>query len=169
MAKIQIKLDKVTPFGGIFSIMEKFCQALEPIIDNTLGQRCSFGGYKYGEIIRSLMTVYFCGGSCVEDVTSHLMPHLSLHSHLKTCSSDTILRAIRELSKSNISYESDKGKVYDFNACDKVNNLLLDALLSCGQLNACEAYDLDFDHQFLETKKYDANAPTKSFLATLPV
>ena len=49
-----------------------------PLIDKTLGQRCSsIIGYQYSEIIRSLMSVSFCGGSCVEDVTSHLMRHLS--------------------------------------------------------------------------------------------
>ena len=40
------------------------------------------------------MSVYFCGSSCIEDVTTHLMYHLSLHSTLRTCSADTILRAI---------------------------------------------------------------------------
>ena len=30
--------------------------------------------------------IYFCGGSCVEDVTTHLMSHLSLHPTLRTCS-----------------------------------------------------------------------------------
>ena len=49
--------------------------------------------------IRSLMSVYFCGGSCIEDVTTHLMYHLSLHPTLRTCSADTILRAIKELTQ----------------------------------------------------------------------
>ena len=97
--------EKLTPFGGIFSIMEQFDSMLSPIIDQTLGQRCrSIIGYQYSEIIRSLMSVYFCGGSCVEDVTSHLMRHLSYHPTLRTCSSDTILRAIKNLTQENISY-----------------------------------------------------------------
>lgn len=80
--------------------MEQFDSMLSPIIDQTLGQRCrSIIGYQYSEIIRSLMSVYFCGGSCVEDVTSHLMRHLSYHPTLRTCSSDTILRAIKELTQ----------------------------------------------------------------------
>ena len=58
MAKVQIKSEKLTPFGGIFSIMEKFDSMLSPIIDQTLGQRCrSIIGYQYSEIIRSLMSV----------------------------------------------------------------------------------------------------------------
>ena len=53
--------------------MEQFYSMLSPIIDQTLGQGCrSIIGYQYSEIIRFLMSVYFCGGSCVEDVTSHL-------------------------------------------------------------------------------------------------
>ena len=131
MAKIQIKSEKLTPFGGIFSIMEKFDSMLSPVIDSTLGQRCSsIFGYQFSEIVRSLMSVYFCGGSCVEDVTSQLMRHLSYHPTLRTCSSDTILRAIKELTQENISYTSDKGKTYDFNTADKLNALLIKALVS---------------------------------------
>ena len=40
MANVQIKSEKLTPFGGIFSIMEQFDSMLSPIIDQTLGQRC---------------------------------------------------------------------------------------------------------------------------------
>ena len=40
MAKVQIKSEKLTPFGGIFSIMEQFDSMLSPIIDQTPGQRC---------------------------------------------------------------------------------------------------------------------------------
>ena len=153
MAKVQIKSEKLTPFGGIFSIMEQFDSMLSPIIDRTLGQRCrSIIGYKYSEIVRSLMSVYFCGGSCVEDVTSHPMRHLSYHPMPRTCSSDTILRAIRELTQDNISYTSDQGKTYDFNTADKLNALLIKALISTGELNEVESYDVDFDHQFFETE-----------------
>ena len=118
MAKIQIKSEELTPFGGIFSIMEQFDSTLSSVIDSTLGLRCRSFGYQYSEIIRSLMSIYFCGGSCIEDVTTHLTNHLSLHPTLRTCSSDTILRAIKELTQEIISYTSDMGKNYDFNTAD---------------------------------------------------
>lgn len=102
MAKIQIKSEKLTPFGGIFSIMEQFDSTLSSVIDSTLGLRCSSFGYQYSEIVRSLMSIYFCGGSYIEDVTTRLMNHLSHHPTLRTCSSDTILRAIKELKQENI-------------------------------------------------------------------
>ncbi len=134
MVKIQIKSEKLTSFGGIFPIMEKFDRMLSHTIDSTLGLRSKVYGYQYSEIIRSLMCVYFCGGSCVEDVSSHLMETLCLHPHLRTCRADTILRAIRELTTPNQSYRSDSGKSYDFNVASDLNNLLVNALLATGQL-----------------------------------
>ena len=146
MAKVAIKSEKLSPFGGFFSIMEQFDSNLSSVIDSTLGMRCrSIIGYQYSEIVRSLMSVYFCGGSCVEDVTSHLMRHLSCHPMLRTCSSDTILRAIRELTQDNISYTSNQGKTYDFNTADNLNALIIKALISTGELNEVESYDVDFE------------------------
>ena len=98
MAKVSIKSEKITPFGGIFHVRELFSRYVGPVIDKVLGLRCTSYGYQYSEIVGSLSSVYFCGGDCVEDVTSHLMPHLSLHPTLRTCSSDTILRGISELA-----------------------------------------------------------------------
>ena len=163
MAKVQIKSERITPFGGIFHVREHFSRYVGPVIDKVLGLRCTSFGYQYGEIVGSLASVYFCGGDCVEDVTSHLMPHLSLHPTLRICSSDTILRGISELATANTTYTSDTGKSYDFNTASKLNRLLVKALLNTGQLMAGASYDLDFDHQFIETEKYDAKMTYKKF------
>ena len=71
MAKVQIKSEKLTTFGGIFSIMEQFDALLAQPIDSTLGLRCTMFGYQYSEILRSLMCVYLCGVSCIEDASTH--------------------------------------------------------------------------------------------------
>lgn len=55
MAKIAIKSEKLTPFGGTFPIMEHFSSLLFSTIDSTLGLRCKLYGYQYSEIIRSLL------------------------------------------------------------------------------------------------------------------
>ena len=168
MAKVSIKSEKITPFGGIFHVREQFSRYIGPIIDKVLGLRCTSYGYQYSEIVGSLSSVYFCGGDCVEDVTSHLMPHLSLHPTLRTCSSDTILRGISELATVNTTYTSDTGKSYDFNTATKLNSLLVKVLKNTGQLVAGESYDLDFDHQFIETEKYDAKMTYKKFTGYSP-
>ena len=58
MANVQIKSEKLTPFGGIFPITEQFDALLAQTIDSTLGMRCKWYGYQYSEILRSLMKVF---------------------------------------------------------------------------------------------------------------
>ena len=41
---------------------------------------------------------------------------------------------MKELFCDNITYASDTGRDYDFNTCDKVNELLVNALVFTGQL-----------------------------------
>lgn len=53
---------------------EQFSRFVGSVIDKVLGLRCTSYGYQYSEIAGSLASVYFCGGNCVEDITSHLMP-----------------------------------------------------------------------------------------------
>ena len=168
MAKVSTKSEKINPFGGLFHVRELFFRYVGPVINEMLGLRCTSYGYQYSEIAGSLSSVYFCGGDCVEDVTSHLMPHLSLHPTLRTCCSDTILRGISELATVNTTYTSDTRKSYDFNAATKLNSLLVKVLKNTGQLMAGESYDLDFDHQFIETEKYDAKMTYKKFTGYSP-
>lgn len=152
-----------------FSIMEEFDSLLSNVIDSTLGLRIKTCGYQYSEILRSLMCVFFCGGSCVEDVSTHLMRHLSCHPKLRTCSADTILRAIKELSVENMTYTFPiSGKSYGFNTVDTMNELLIESLISTGGLCKGQAYDFDFDHQFIETGKYDAKPTYKKFAGYSP-
>ena len=168
MAKVVIKSNMTSSFGGIFPIMDIFTNKIGSIIDSTLGFRSKTHGYQYSEIFRTMMCVYLCGGSCIEDISSHLLPMLRTVPHLRTCSSDTILRAIEELQVDNITYQAESGKSYNFNTADKLNGLLLNALIATGQLKEGESYDFDFDHQFLETEKYDAQMTYKKFSGYRP-
>ena len=95
--------------------------------------------------------MYFGGGDCVEDVANHLMPLLSPYPNLRTYSSDTILRSIKELTTANTTFTSETGSSYDFNTEKKQNGLLMKILMSTGQLVSGNSYDLYFDHQFIET------------------
>ena len=59
MAKVAIKSEELSPFGGIFSIMEQFDSKLSSVIDSTLGMRCKLYGYQYREIIRWISSFVF--------------------------------------------------------------------------------------------------------------
>ena len=72
MAKVQIKSEKLTPFGGFFSIMEQFDALLAQTIDSTLGLRCTMFGYQYSEILDHAFLVkpaYYLKSLCKQSPT----------------------------------------------------------------------------------------------------
>ena len=83
------------------------------------------------------------------------MYHLSLNPTLCTYSSDTILRGIFGLPTTSTTYDIDTGRNYNFDATSKLIILLVKTLFSTGHLVTEELYDLDVDHQFIETEKYN--------------
>ena len=164
MAKVQQKSEKITAFGGIFFVLDKFDSILSSVIDSHLGLRSTLIGYQYSEIIRAIFSVFCCGGDCMEDLNLYLKDTLTERPQTRVPSADTVLRGIEELATENISYTAEKtGNVYDFNTAEKLNQLLIKLLLATGQLTEGGAYDVDFDHQFLEADKYDSKRTYKGF------
>ena len=56
MAKVQQKSEKITAFGGIFFVLDKFDHILSSVIDSHLGLRSKLIGYQYSEIIRAIFS-----------------------------------------------------------------------------------------------------------------
>ena len=73
MAKVQQKSKKISAFGGIFFVLDKFDRILSSVIDSHLGLRSTLIGYQYSEIIRAIFSVFCCGGDCMEDLNLYLM------------------------------------------------------------------------------------------------
>ena len=71
MAKVQQKSEKITAFGGIFFVLDKFDSILSSVIDSHLGLRSTLIGYQYSEIIRAIFSVFCCGGDCMEDLNPY--------------------------------------------------------------------------------------------------
>lgn len=136
-------------------------------IDSTLRLRSTSYGYQYSKGLRSLMYVYINGSSYIKDVTMHLMKHLYLHPSIRTC----ILYAMEELACDNTTCTSATGKQYNFNVADAMNNLLVNALLSKGQLKSNQEYSFDFQTPVHRDRKYDAKPTYRSswdMVPTLP-
>ena len=57
MAKVSIKSEKITPYGGIFHVREQFPRFVGPVIDKVLGLRCTSFGYQYSEILGPLSSI----------------------------------------------------------------------------------------------------------------
>ena len=114
MAKVQQKSEKISAFGGIFSVSDKFDRILSSVIDSHLGLRSTQTGYQYSEITRAVFSVFCCGGTCMEDLNLYLKDTLTERPQTRVPSADTVLRGIEELATENISYTAEKtGNVYD--------------------------------------------------------
>ena len=72
MAKVQQKSEKISAFGGIIFVLDKFDRILSSVIDSHLGLRSKLIGYQYSEIIRAVFSVFCCGGDCMEDLNLYL-------------------------------------------------------------------------------------------------
>ena len=89
MAKVQQKSEKITAFGGIFFVLDKFDSILSSVIDSHLGLRSTLTGYQYSEIIRGIFSVFCCGGDCMEDLNLYLKDVLTERPHTRVPSADT--------------------------------------------------------------------------------
>ena len=169
MAKVSIKSEKLTPFGGLYFTNKAFnVLSLGKVINEALGTRSqTYNGYQWDEIVSALLDVYLCGGDCVEDVNRGEC-HLRESPEVRIPTSHTVGRAIKELACDNVKYESQAGNVYRFNTNPKLNDLLMKTNMAMGMFRRGQTVNVDFDHVALETNKYDAKYSYKQFNAYFP-
>jgi len=75
--KLQNISTHVSPFAGISFVHNEFVKSgMSHLIDNELGNRVKTVGFSYSDIIKNLVCVFFSGGSCAEDIQTHLRKHL---------------------------------------------------------------------------------------------
>ncbi len=154
--KVQQISSNVSPFAGISFVNQSFNKSgLSQLIDNELGQRVKSFGFSYSEIIRNLTNVFCSGGSCAEDIQTHLGKHLKSIPGNNVPSADTTLRGIKELCTSNTTFISKQNNNYEFNINTKLNTLNIKSLLLTNQLQQGTCYDFDYDNQVIATGKYD--------------
>ena len=80
MAKIKKKSEKISTLYDFFQKYGEVDRYSGKNVDSALDLRCKLVGYQYSEIFRSLMCLYFCGGSYIEDVSAYLLPYQYQHS-----------------------------------------------------------------------------------------
>jgi len=156
--KIIKSAEKIIPFAGFNFCFKSFHQSgLAGLIDRHLGQRVKTVGFSYSDIMGNQMGIFLTGGDCAEDINEHLRGPLGQIRGMAVCSADTLLRGIKELScPSRQVTNPDSGVVHQFNTNPRLNDLMLKALRTTGQLTPGPLYDLDYDNQVIPTEKWDA-------------
>ena len=154
--KLQKISTNVSPFAGISFVNKEFENiGMSQLIDIELGARVKTVGFYYSDIVKNFFNVFYSGGSCAEDIQTHLGKHLKSIPGNSVPSSDTILRGIKELATSNSTFTSKQGNSYDFNINTNLNRLNIKSLLLTKQLKTDTWYDFDYDNQIIATEKYD--------------
>ena len=160
--KLQKPSTNVSPFSGISFVHYEFVKVgMSHLIDTELRSRVKTVGYSYSDIIKNYVNVHYCGGSCAEDIQTHLGEHLKSIPDNSVPSADTLLRGIKELAIPNKTYTSKQGKSYNFNVNTKLNRLNIKSLLLTNQLTGGTYYDFDYDNQLIATEKYDTKLSYK--------
>lgn len=169
MAKLHIKSEKLTPYGGLYFTNKAFnALSLGKTINAALGKRCStYNGYRWDEIVSSLLDVYLSGGDHVEDVNRREC-HLRESPSARIPTSHTVGRAIKELACDNITYKSPCGKTYSFNTNARLNDLLMRLSMQMGLFRRGQTVNVDFDHVFLKAEKDDAKYSYKQAFGYFP-
>lgn len=165
--KVQIKSEKFTPFGGIYFVIKMFKRLVMSHVDSYLGLRCTLFGYQYGEALLAMMCNFVSGGDRTEDINV-LKGKLPQRPGFRICSPDTVLRILSELSVEDVIYTSEKGKEYRFNTAERLNGLLVYTAVRSGVLVPGHEYDLDFDHEFLESETWESLPTYKGFRGYSP-
>ena len=116
MAKVNIKSEKITPFGGIYYANKAFyALSLDKVINGTIGVHSStYNGYQWDEIMSAMSDVFLCGGDCVEDVNRSEC-HLRESPEIQIPMSHTIGRVIKNFSHEDMECKSSSGNVFRFN------------------------------------------------------
>jgi len=160
--KIQKNNQIINPFGGINFVVEKIKQSgVLQLIDNKLGSRPAQAEYSYSDVIMDLWSVFFCGGDCAEDLNEHLKDYLKSVPEMKVADADTVLRVLKSLKTDKEKVISEKGKEYEINKHDKLNDLNICILKTIGLLKEDTLYDFDYDNEVLKTDKFDTKKTYK--------
>ena len=157
-AKVQILDKRINSFGGIFYAIDQYrSSGLAALIDNMLNTKGINTKYSHSDVIGNLMTVLVSGGEVLEDVNFFRQEAFKVNPDYRFCSADTIARDLKKLAVENTEFQAvGSGKKYQFSINDRLNGLLLKALLQLGMVNKEQPVTFDYDNQFIATEKYDA-------------
>lgn len=152
----------ISAFGGInfvFKYLEetKISDLFKQILPNLATQSL----YSWQDIIYSLLSIYLCGGDCIEDLQTHLKPHFKKNPFIHLPSSDTVLKRLKELSENNKQTHTKRGVVeHSYNNNSRLEKLNISLLEKLGAFSKGETI-LDYDNTIIFNEKSDSKMTYK--------
>lgn len=152
----------ISAFGGInfvFEYLER--NNFGSLFNRSLPILKSQSKYQWSDILNSLLSIYMCGGDCIEDLGTHLKGHFINNPFVNIPSPDTVLRRLSELSEDNHSCRTKRGEVdHTYNTNQILEQLNVSLLKKLGIFDAGEI-TLDYDNTIIFNEKSDSKMTYK--------
>lgn len=152
----------ISAFGGINFVLEYLEEGnLKSLFDKHLPRLADQSTYSWKDIIYSILSIYLCGGDCIEDLQTHLKEHFQKNPLVNLPSSDTVLRRLKEVSEDSNHCFTNRGTVeHTFNRNSKLEDLNVALLKKLGAFSKGETV-IDYDNTILFTEKSDSKMTYK--------
>ncbi|RUT79936.1 IS1380 family transposase [Ancylomarina longa] len=149
----------LSPFGGLNFVLEEFENLqINEILDANLPKLATNSYYTWKDLIYSFWSIYFCGGSCIEDLNDNFKNFLKDTPFMHVPSPDRILSRFKDLSKPKYTCKTKRGKAINEFSENTNLNLLNIRLLKRINPEKYLRHDLvlDYDNTIIFTEKADA-------------
>lgn len=148
---------QLNAFGGINFIYQDFdTLGLGDLFEQHLPLLSPNSQYTWKDILYSLFSIFFCGGDVIEDIGTHLGPHLKDNPYCKIPSPDTLLRRIGALAMADRYYRCKRGSVdHHYNSNELLCKLNMVVLKHLGAFDK-KVLTLDYDNTIVYNEKADS-------------
>lgn len=107
------------------------------------------------------MSIYNCGGDCIEDIHTNLRPHFENNPFVNLPSPVTLLKRLSELASENQTCKTKRGSVeHEFNRNEMMCKLNM-AILSKLRVFNSQELTLDYDNTIIFNEKSDSKMTYK--------
>jgi hypothetical protein len=152
----------ISAFGGINFVFEYLEENnYKDLFDRYLPELAHQSIYSWRDIIYSILSIYLCGGDCIEDLQIHLKTHFQKNPFVNVPSSDTVLKRLKEVSEDNNRCFTKRGTVaHTYNRNTKLEELNIALLKKLGAFSKGETI-IDYDNTILFNEKSDSEMTYK--------
>lgn len=152
----------VSSFGGLNIIHRE----LENLgvgnhLNDSLPVMPSQSKYDWKDLFYSLLSIYYSGGDCIEDLSTVLGNRFGYSPLFKLCSPDTLLKRMKELSVEDFICRTSRGSVeHQYNYNERILDANIKMLKHIKAFNGNENV-LDYDNTIIFTEKADSKMTYK--------
>jgi len=156
------KSNTLSAFGGINFVFEYLEEGnYKSLFNKYLPKFAHQSTYNWNDVICSILSIYLCGGDCIEDIQTHLKAHFQKNPFINMPSSDTVLRRLKEVSEDNNQCHTKRGAVeHIYNKNSKLEELNIAMLKKLGAFSKRET-TIDYDNTIIFNEKSDSKMTYK--------